>query len=148
MQVLKWDHLKREPKRDSLSGLDCSFKQEIQMERPSYENDTTAVFHPPSSGAESNYSRIAPGPCSGGLQTSFFFLSGGACMRWWLAWLPDGYSQILRSYVFGPLGFWTMALLRYAAKFDPFLSLDCPPRNPSNPRKGKDEILPSGNLGG
>ena len=22
-------------------------------------------------------------------------------------------------------GFWTMALLRYAAKFDPFLSLDC-----------------------
>ena len=27
--------------------------------------------------------------------------------------------------MFGPLGFWTMALLRYAAKFDPFLSLDC-----------------------
>ena len=22
------------------------------------------------------------------------------------AWLPDGYSQIFRSYVFGPLGFW------------------------------------------
>ena len=41
------------------------------------------------------------------------------------AWLPDGYSQIFRSYVFGPSGFWTMALLRYAAKFDPFLSLDC-----------------------
>ena len=33
--------------------------------------------------------------------------------------------------MFGPLGFWTMAPLRYAAKFDPFLSLD----------------LPSGNLG-
>ena len=30
-----------------------------------------------------------------------------------------------RSYVFGPLGFWTMAPLHYAAKFDPFLSLDC-----------------------
>ena len=37
--------------------------------------------------------------------------------------------------MFGPSGFWTMALLSYAAKFDPFLSLDC------------DQILPSGNLG-
>ena len=33
------------------------------------------------------------------------------------AWLPDGYSQIFRSYVFGPSGFWTMAPLRYAGKF-------------------------------
>ena len=41
------------------------------------------------------------------------------------AWLPDGYRQILKLYVFGPSGFWTMAPLRYAAKFDPFLSLDC-----------------------
>ena len=41
------------------------------------------------------------------------------------AWLPDGYSQIFRSYDFGPSGFWTMASLRFAAKFDPFLSLDC-----------------------
>jgi len=41
--------------------------------------------------------------------------------------LPGGYSRILRSYVFGPSGFWTMAALRYAAKFDPFLSLDCAP---------------------
>ena len=41
------------------------------------------------------------------------------------SWLPDGYSQIFRSYVFGPSGFRTMAPLRYAAKFDPFLSLDC-----------------------
>ena len=40
------------------------------------------------------------------------------------AWLADGYSQIFRSYVFGPSGFWTMAPLRYGAKFDPFLSLD------------------------
>ena len=47
-------------------------------------------------------------------------------------WLPDGYSQIFRLYVFGPLGFWTMALLRYTAKFDPFLSLDCAPQ-PSTP---------------
>ena len=38
------------------------------------------------------------------------------------AWLPDGYNQIFRSYVFGPSGFWTMALVRYAASFDPFLS--------------------------
>ena len=43
------------------------------------------------------------------------------------AGLPDGYSQIFRWYVFGPSGFWTMAPLRYAAKFDPFLSLDCAP---------------------
>ena len=28
------------------------------------------------------------------------------------AWMPDGYSQIFRSYVFGPSGFWTMAPLR------------------------------------
>ena len=62
-------------------------------------------------------------------------------------WLPDGYSQIFRSYVFGPSGFWTKAPLRYAAKFDPFLSLDCAPRPPPwrNPRKGRDQILPSGN---
>ena len=39
--------------------------------------------------------------------------------------LPDGYNQIFRSYVFGPSGFWTMAPLCYATKFDPFLSLDC-----------------------
>ena len=42
-----------------------------------------------------------------------------------LSWLPDGYYIILRSYVFGPSGIWTMAPLRYTAKFDPFLSLDC-----------------------
>ena len=34
-------------------------------------------------------------------------------------------ARIFRLYVFGPSGFWTMAPLRYAAKFDPFLSLDC-----------------------
>ena len=42
-----------------------------------------------------------------------------------IPWLPDGYSRILRSYVIGPSGFLTMAPLRYTAKFDPFLSLDC-----------------------
>ena len=52
--------------------------------------------------------------------------------------------------MFGPSGFWTMAPLRYAAKFDPFLSLDCAPRPPPwhNPRKGRDQILPSGNFEG
>ena len=42
-----------------------------------------------------------------------------------------------------------MAPLHYAAKFDPFLSLDCAPTPPPwrNPRKGRDQILPSGNLG-
>ena len=44
------------------------------------------------------------------------------------AWLQDGDSQIFRLYGFGPLGFWTMAPLRYAAKFDFLLSLDCAPR--------------------
>ena len=46
-------------------------------------------------------------------------------MLW--SWLPDDHSQNFRSYVFGPSGFWTMAPLRYVAKFDPFLSLDCAP---------------------
>ena len=31
-------------------------------------------------------------------------------------------AGFLESYVFGLLGFWTMAPLRYAAKLDPFLS--------------------------
>ena len=52
-------------------------------------------------------------------------------------WLPDGYSQIFRWYVFGPSGFWTMAPLRYAAKFDPFLSLDCAP-TPSTLAQSKE----------
>ena len=26
-----------------------------------------------------------------------------------MPWLPDGYSQNFRSYMFGPSGFWTMA---------------------------------------
>ena len=52
-------------------------------------------------------------------------------------------ARFLESYVFGPSGFWTMAFLRYAAKFDPFLSLDCAPHPPpwSNPRKRRDQIL-------
>ena len=58
------------------------------------------------------------------------------------SWLPDGYSQIVRSHVFGPSGFWTMAPLRYAAKFDPFLSLDCAPTpstlSQSKERKGSN----------
>ena len=53
------------------------------------------------------------------------------------AWLPDGYCQIFRSYVFGPSGFWTMALLRYAAKLDAFLSLDCAP-TPSTLAQSKE----------
>ena len=48
-------------------------------------------------------------------------------IRDYKAWLPDGCSRIFRSHVFGPAGFWTMAPLRCAAKFDPFLSLDCAP---------------------
>ena len=43
----------------------------------------------------------------------------------------------LESYVFGPLGFWTMAPLCYAAKFDPFLSLDWAP-TPSTLAQSKE----------
>ena len=38
-------------------------------------------------------------------------------------WLPDGYSWIFRSYVFGPSGFWTMAPLRCKILSLPFLGL-------------------------
>ena len=39
--------------------------------------------------------------------------------------------------MFGPSGIWTMAPLRYAAKFDPFLSLDCAP-TPSTLAQSKE----------
>ena len=39
--------------------------------------------------------------------------------------------------MFGPSGFWTMAPLHYAAKFDPFLSLDCAP-TPSTLAQSKE----------
>ena len=42
-----------------------------------------------------------------------------------------------RLYLFGPSGFCTMAPLRYAAKFDPFLSLDCAP-TPSTLAQSKE----------
>ena len=58
-----------------------------------------------------------PGSSSGAMVTS----TGSAGT----SGLPDGHSQIFRSCVFGPSGFWTMAPLRYAAKFDPFLSKFC-----------------------
>ena len=63
------------------------------------------------------------------------------------ALLPDGYSQIFRLHVFGPLGFWTMATLPYAAKFDQFLSLDCAPTPSilaqSKERKGSNFCHPA-----
>ena len=58
----------------------------------------------------------------------FFDCNQETCVKRCLSrysWLLDGYSQIFRSCVFGPSGFWTMAPLCYDAKFDPFLSLDC-----------------------
>ena len=64
------------------------------------------------------------------------------------AWLPDGYSKIFRSYEFGPSGFGLW--LRYATLQNLILSFPwiAPPRLPPrrNPRKGRDQILPSGNL--
>ena len=63
-------------------------------------------------------------------------------------WLPDGYSQILRSYVFC---LWASRLWpRYATlqNLIPSFPWIAPPRPPPwpNPRKGRDQILPSGNL--
>ena len=47
-------------------------------------------------------------------------------------------TGFLESYMFGPSGFWTMAPLRYAAIFDPFLSLDCPVLMPSTLAQSKE----------
>ena len=58
------------------------------------------------------------------------------------AWLPDGYSQIFRSYVFEPLAFWTKVPLRYAAKFNLFLSSDCTP-TPSTLAQSKERKGPN-----
>ena len=46
-------------------------------------------------------------------------------------------TGFLELYVLGPTGFWTMAPLRYATKFDPFLSLDCAP-TPSTLAQSKE----------
>ena len=46
--------------------------------------------------------------------------------------------------MFDPSGFWTMAPLLYAAKFDPFLSLDCARVDgvgAQSKEKGRDQIL-------
>ena len=55
-------------------------------------------------------------------------------------------AEFLDCMCLAPSGFWTMAPLRYAAKFDPFLSLDCA-RVEGVGAQGRDQILPSGNLG-
>ena len=51
-------------------------------------------------------------------------------------------AGLLESYVFGPSGFYTKAPLRYASKFDPFLSLDF-----AGVEGVGAQILTSGNLG-
>ena len=47
----------------------------------------------------------------------------------------------------GPSGFWTMALLCYAAKLIPSFPWIVPGWRAwgRNPRKGRDQVLPSGN---
>ena len=79
------------------------------------------------------------------------FIHASAAVRFKVdrQWLPDGYSHILRSYVFGPSGFWTMAPLPMLQNLIPSFPYIAPPRPPPwfNPRKGRDLILPSGNLG-
>ena len=58
-------------------------------------------------------------------------------------WLPDGYSQNFRSYVFGPSGHLDYgSASRYAA----LQNLRPPPPPWRNSRKGRAQILPSGNL--
>ena len=66
-----------------------------------------------------------------------------------VSWLPDGYSRIFRIicvWPFGLEGLW----LRYAAlqNLIPSFPWIAPPHPPPrhNPRKGRDQILPSGNL--
>ena len=59
-----------------------------------------------------------------------FFASHLYQFQFYKAWLPDGYSQIFRSYMFGPSGlkdYGSMAPLRCAAKFDPFAFLGLRP---------------------
>ena len=55
------------------------------------------------------------------------------------SWLPDGYSQILRSHVFGPLGFLTVAPLRYKIRSLLFLGLRPPALHPGK-IQGKEGI--------
>ena len=52
-------------------------------------------------------------------------------------------AKFLDCTCLGPAGFWTMAPLHYAAKFDPFLSLDCARVEgvERKERKGRDQIL-------
>ena len=62
-------------------------------------------------------------------------------MRGLRAWLPDGYSQFFKIICVWPFG-----LLDYGSAM--LRCKNAPPR-PSpwrNPRKGRDQILPSGNL--
>ena len=57
-----------------------------------------------------------------------------------ISWLPDGYIRNFKMLVFGPSGLWTMSPLRCAAKFDPFLSLDCAPALHPDAIQGKEGI--------
>ena len=86
-----------------------------------------ASFSPSESGEVGASYGSTPGPSSAGAGAAGGPSSEAASK----VWLPDGDSRIFRShrgsYVFGPTGFWTMAPLCYAAKFVPFLSLDCAP---------------------
>ena len=70
---------------------------------------------------------------------------GGAASK---EWLPDGYSQIIRLYVFGPLrlkDYGSAATLQNWITSFPWIVP--PPLQPwRNARKGRDQILPPGNL--
>ena len=65
------------------------------------------------------------------------------------SWLPDGYSQILRSYVFCPSGFWKMApVCTTLQNLIPSFPWTAPGWRAwvRYPRLGRDQIFPSGNL--
>ena len=59
-------------------------------------------------------------------------------------WLPDGYSQIFRSYVFGPSGFWTMGqnatVLRVIREKMPSECLQNCPRNVERSSSSEDSF--------
>ena len=54
--------------------------------------------------------------------------------------MPDGYSQIFISYVFGPSGFWTMAPPRYRQNMIPSFPWIAPPALHPGAIPGKEGI--------
>ena len=71
--------------------------------------------------------------------------SGSVSPAFSQSWLPNGYTLMFRSYVFGPLGLTDYGSATLSCKIGslPFFGLHPPTRR--NPRKRRDQILPSSN---